>query len=51
MDTDLLYSFSKHLNLYLIFEEPEALNSGKMGEKVGDKWFNGSMALFQQNVL
>jgi hypothetical protein len=51
IDTDFLYTFSKYLNLRLIFVEPEFENTGKLGVKVEGKWFNGSMALLHENVF
>jgi hypothetical protein len=51
IDTDLLQTFSKYLNLRLIFIEPNFEDTGKLGVKVDDKWFNGSMALLFGNVI
>jgi len=51
IDTDLLQTFSKYLNLRLIFIEPNFEDTGKLGVKVEGKWFNGSMALLFGNVI
>ncbi len=50
IDSGLLQTFSKYLNLRLIFIEPNFEDMGKLGVKVEGKWFNGSMALLFENV-
>jgi len=51
IDTDILYTFSKYLNLRLNFIEPNISDTGKLGIKVDGKWTNGSMALLDANVI
>jgi hypothetical protein len=49
--TDLLQTFSKYLNLRSIFTEPNLEDRGRLGIKVEDKWFNGSMGLMFGNII
>ncbi len=51
IDTDLLQTFSRYLNLRLIFIEPNVEDTGKLGVKVDGKWINGSMALLYGKVI